>query len=230
MNEQQMDRALNFSTALFRGILNPKTQRPMTWFFCFGSLLRMVRNKGKMKDDDIDIGILYDEYNQKLLENSIVACGMQIKKRVVNDIDKRPLYYTLKSHTLPIEICVFCWYKHKNILYHTYDIEGHGKERPEKYTFKGIPAWILESGTVDMRIEGSLRQARVPKMYGSALDIWYPDWLTKRKGESETRHLIEMKSCKQFLDESYTKIPAKSKVTGKVWIDGQICGDDADNG
>jgi len=214
-------RAVGLVQGLTNGLFAKKAFRPAKWFVCFGTLLRMIRDKGNMKEgDDIDLGLLYEEFDQHIIENHIKAFGLEIERMIINDVTKTPLYYGLKAYGTNIHICIFLWYKHKNIRYHTYDINREGKNVPSKYIFKGVPADTLEGDTQQMPVPNTYRTVNVPRGYGRLLDTWYPDWLTKRKGQSSTKWQLEMKSCKQFENETYDKVPVKCPVTGKIFQDG----------
>jgi len=215
-------RAIGQITGVMTMLLD-KEMKPLKWFMSFGSLLRMIRDDGKMKDeDDIDIGLIYDSIEPHRLENSFTAVGLQIHHKIVHDVDKRPLYYNLKGQHS--NYCIFLWYKHKNVYYHTYDVLMEKKSKPSRYIFKGVPCECLDGDTQELPFRDTYRLVKVPRGYGQLLDIWYPDWLTKRKHISTTRWQIEMKSCASFKDESYKQIPLKCPVTGKVWQNGTCTG------
>ncbi len=194
------------------------TMRPMRWFLCFGNLLRLLRDGKIQNDGDIDIGMLYEEYEPRLVENSFRASGLTIKKKIINDSDGKPLYYSLVDTSSDIHCCVFAWIKHKNIRYHTYDVLGEKKSRPSKYIFKGIPAEYLEDEVIDKPLIGFYRNVKIPLRYGALFDIWYPDWAKKRKGISQTKWEIHMKSCKSFNDESYKHI--ETRWNNEEWKNG----------
>jgi hypothetical protein len=220
------DKAYGYINGLFMGLQKKESWEPLKWFLCFGSLLHVSRmtmgHIKKMPDDqDIDVGILYEDYEPHQLENKMFALGLQIKRKIIHDVDKKPLYYSLQGVGTGINICLFCWYKHGNIRYHTYDVLREKRDKPSKYIFKGIPAECLECSTQEMPIPGLYRTVKVPTRYGTLFDHWYPDWLTKRKHISTTRWQIEMKSCRKFEDDSFEKVPVKCPVTGKVWLNGQ---------
>lgn len=211
---------------MFLGVMTPGSWKPIKWFLCFGTLLHVSRmimgHSTKMPDDqDIDLGILYEDCEPHILENKFKALGLQIKRKIINDADKKPLYYSLHGVGSGINICLFLWYKHGNIRYHTYDVLMEKKEKPSKYIFKGIPAECIEADTQELPIPGLYRTIKVPRGYGRLFDHWYPDWLTKRKHISHTRYKLEMKSCKQFADDSFSRVPVKCPVTGKLYLNGE---------
>jgi len=181
---------------------------PMRWFICFGYLLGHIRDGGFVRDkdgnikqgEDIDIGVLYEELNDGLAANNIIngfgKFGYNVDHKITNNIDGKIFYINFKNPKLP-DICLFAWYKHNNIRYHTYDFNREKKDIPTEYVFKGIPAFALEK-VVKHYIKEANKEVHFPLMYGTCLDVWYPNWKIKREGESETPYLVKMKSCKEF--------------------------------
>lgn len=195
-------------------------ERPqLHWMISFGSLLHILRDNGNMPDgEDIDFSIFYEDYDPKHLEAVFKAGGIYVKKKIINDVTKKPLYYTMVDYSTNIEICIFCWVKHNGIRWHTYDVALEGKKIPSKYVFKGVPEALFKE-TMDRPLVGTYRNVKIPKSYGALLDIWYPDFMTRRGGVSETKWKIEMKSCAQFKDRSYKKL--STLWYGDFFVDGK---------
>lgn len=212
------ERSIGRIVGTFGQLRGHNTMKPMRWFLCFGNLLRLLRD-GKIKNDgDIDMGVFYEDCQPHLIENSFTAAGLTIKRKIINDADGKPLYYSLVDPMTDVHCCVFAWIKHKNIRYHTYDVLHEKKERPSKYIFKGVPAEYLEGELIDKPLEKFYRSVKIPLRYGALFDIWYPDWAEKRKGTSQTKWEIHMKSCKSLENESYESI--ETKWNGEKWKNG----------
>lgn len=196
-------------------------ERPqLKWFICFGALLRIIRDKGKMPDgEDIDFGIFYEDYNPKHLEAVFQAGGIYVKKKIINDVTKKPLYYTMVDYSTGIEVCIFAWIKHNGIRYHTYDVKLEGKKIPSKYVFKGVPE-ALFNDIMEKPLIDTYRSVKVPVAYGALFDLWYEDWCVERSGVSKTKWVLEMKSCKQFKDRTYNKVP--TMWNGRFYVDGML--------
>ena len=106
------------------------------WFLSFGSLLGIIRDDGIIKDEhgnpketeDIDISVLYEESDEKLIVGGFQKFGYQPCRILRNDVTRKPFHYGFKQPDSPgnpnsalPEICVFAWYLHKGIRYHTYE-------------------------------------------------------------------------------------------------------------
>lgn len=220
MDNQDLERIVNYITAGLR-VFGGNSPLPLTWFLNFGSLLKFTRGEDFVKDEDFDIGIFYDEYDQRQLENNLQTRGFEIKHKIVDDTTRKPLYYNLRMRAelgIKMEFCLFCWYKHKGLYWHTYDIQMEGRDIPKMYTFKGIPVDLFEDKIMKVNCPGTHRDVQILPRYGSVLDYWYPDWRIKRKqAVSTTRWQISMKSLKSFEDESYTIDTVKCPVFGTKW-------------
>jgi len=166
-------------------------------FACFGTLLGFIRDRGILKEDgDVDIGIFYENMNEKLLTNCFGKWGYTLKKVVRNDyeVPHTPFFLHYDHAELP-EIDIFAWILHKGIRYHTYDVNFENREILSKYRFKGIPdKWLNKF--MDFRIDGMQRTCKIPANYGHCLDTWYPNWLERRKEVSQSEWEIVTKSCK----------------------------------
>lgn len=198
---------------------------PMRWFFCFGTLLEYIADMTFKLDFDIDIGVLYDEYEPSILIAAMEGNGYRLDSRVINDITGKPLNMHFRPtgdlEGTPV-IDVYCWYRHKGILYHTYDTKKEGREKPSQYVFKGAPehcitppadvvasmrrtapAWeqmLDHNGVWHYPVFGdhSGYEFLCPYGYGELLDNWYRNWRFRQyyRGTSLTRYEHTMSSCK----------------------------------
>lgn len=186
------------------------------WFFCFGTMLSIVRSdmrvaQGKepkfpQKQDDVDVGVFYDEFEPVHVKNFCAANGWVVDNRIVSDTTGKPLFTSLRPRSDVVDILgdvhidIFCWVKHDGHYWHTYDTE---MKRPKngklsRYTFKGIPEWMLSSGVVErLNVGGSRHYGFIPAKYGSCLDEWYPDWLVPQECVSKGKVKV-VKSCKEM--------------------------------
>jgi hypothetical protein len=196
----------------------------MEWFFCFGTMLTLVRDGGKFKKrDDVDIGVFYDKYEPVYIKNFCASNGFDIVNRIIDDTTGKPLYLTIapksdvKMNTGTVFIDIFAWYKWEGLYWHTYDVkmEKPAKGIPRKYIFKGIPAYTLESGMVNRdNVGDSMMYAKIPLKYGTLLDYWYTHekngtvyhWLDPRSEVSDAKWQIEMDSCRGFKTGKLKKV------------------------
>lgn len=201
--------------------------RKLLWFFCFGTMLEYIADRTFHLDYDIDIGILYEEYNPEKLISSFESYGYKLDKVFLHDKDKKPL----NIHFRPTgalkgtpDIDVYAWIKSGNLRYHTYDMKKEGVDIPSEYTFKGIKdEWICPDDSIINRIRsGGPETDRVmshrgvwqydifgdhsgyvfpcPYYYGHLLDEWYCGWRFRQyyKGQSKSQWTKTIKSCKDL--------------------------------
>jgi len=202
-------------TKLFHMLCSVIPQMGSRWFFCFGTMLTLVRDKGKFPDrDDVDIGVFYEETGEECIRQICQLCGLKENKRITNDIDKKPLYVSLSPNkdcaqdVGDVHIDIFFWYKHRKQRYHTYDINFESPKSgiPKTYYFKGIDASLLEEYARIENISGSMMEGKIPLRYGTLLDIWYPHWLQRRKEVSAAPYILKCKSCSELHANKYEKV------------------------
>lgn len=203
---------------VFRYVCPTFNATQMKWFLCFGSLLTVIRDKQKFGNDDLDIGVFYDEFEPVHIKNFCAGCGWKVEKTILHDVDKKPLFMSLvptkdvETITGPIHIDVFAWYLHKGVYYHTYDVKMENQKVPSKYIFKGVEKDTLDHLISIDNVANSMMYAKIPLMYGTLLDTWYTDyekgyhWLEPRKCVSDTQWKLEMKSCSGFKSGKYEKV------------------------
>lgn len=137
LNKMILDRinnTMNYQTG--------KNDRPLRWFYCFGTLLEYVDKQTFNLDFDIDIGVIYGECDANGLIKAFEGIGYKEDGMVLHDVDKD----ILNVHFRPISgsfkgtptIDVYFWIKKNNIWYHTYDVNREGKKILKKYIFKGV--------------------------------------------------------------------------------------------
>jgi len=220
MTDDQFSRYLNYVTTVL-GLHRRLDGHEAKWSLAFGALLDFTRFKD-MPQQDFDISMIYGEvFEHNLVKAFIDHYGFELVSRILDDKRKYPLKLTLKpkAEIDMGDMCldIFCWYKHNNIYYHTYDYynENPANGVPSKYYLKGIDAEIFEAPiykqywTKKQRHyqEQEIRypyEMNIPMCHGSMLDIWYPMWLIEDKqfGVSKSPYILELQTFDQFRDEN----------------------------
>lgn len=197
-------------------IVNTLNGTGVKWFICFGTLLSLVRDKVFGGLGDIDIGIIGDF-------PKIVNAFQNISPIVVEFTDDS----THEALHARCKICdkfidFFNWKRKGGYFYHTY----RNINSEAGMTFKGTPVGCfeperktIESFLKDLRygramnkngtwqrlvpgLEAECVSVNLPFCYGQCLDIWYPEWSTRRDnyGQSEAAHILTLNSCKGAFD------------------------------
>jgi len=170
------------------------------WFVGFGVMLGLLRDGTPPDDNDIDICVYYEQYNFKSIKAAFSIMGYAMDKVVYPDKGDVPLYSHF-SHPIFPDMCMFAWYLHNGIRYHTYYYYNEKNQRLRKYRFKGIDASFIEN-TVMIPIDPKRvipgGDIVFPTKYGSCLDVWYPNWLERRKEQSHSNHIVEIKRMKDW--------------------------------
>ncbi len=203
MEYQKACRALTIADAVF-------SQSYIKWFLCFGNLLHLIRDKTIEPDKDIDVGVFYEVADADRIINGFKQWQYEISSITENDIDHKPFNICFKhkgNQALP-PVDVFFWYLNGKYRYHTYDILQERRPRPSTYIFKGVPAKLLPDPNSHWREDKKLVrtffgpwnkpyfrfEVPIPLMYGSLLDIWYPNWLKPQKIESMSPYVVKIKN------------------------------------
>lgn len=171
------------------------------WFVCFGTLLALVRDNKFNLQQDIDIGVvgnIRDVYNTL---NQTYNCTYAM----LDDHTKLPICAHYTGNGLSAILDVFFWQKFEGHYWHSFDINHDNKPIPDNYDFRGVPAHCFntppemikyfrddtlrygnamnQDGTWNHAVPGleaDCIDVRLPYKYGELLDIWYPDWATRR--------------------------------------------------
>ena len=199
------------------------------WFYCFGKVQEYILTRGMELDlaYDIDLGVIGGKVDIGVLKNAWESNGYKLKSEVINDVTGDPLNMHFVASEFDMKgtpsIDLYVWTKIGKRLYHTYDVNKEGSKIPREYVFKGVPAKFLvpdreevefihkrdetmtEHGTWDYSMFGQYSgySIRLPFAYGSLLDIWYPGWCFKRKGnfESTTPYIIKTRTCAKLCEQ-----------------------------
>lgn len=203
-------------------------EKPLHWFFCFGTLKEFVCNRTFSLDYDIDVGVLFDQYNEKALTRVIEGSGYKLKQKIADDVTGKGLNLSFK----PVDtdrygkshLDVYAWYPAKRMLYHTYD---YFRGKSSNFMFKGVKKeWIIpDPQEVKHRRKPTATNIEAPNFltpwgvykapafegmgdywfympyaYGTLLDEWYNDWLYRHadKGQSRSRWMKEVKSTREL--------------------------------
>lgn len=198
-----------------REVLNQTGQK---CFLVFGTLLYFCRDKVFRTDDDIDIGVIGDPAPVlSAFESFFTPVSM------VAGNDGEPWQSTYSSHLCKGSIDVYFWRKRNGYLYHTYNaLMEKTSGILSQYTFKGIPADCIEvPQRIIQKYQEDIRYGRdmtdfgtwnkllpqcpeegitmpLPFSYGWCLDVWYPDFVTKRPlfGVSEAADTFTVKTTR----------------------------------
>ena len=212
MDYQKACRALKIAEAVL-------TKSYTKYFLCFGNLLHLIRDRTIEPDKDIDIGVFYEQADTDAIVRGFEQWQYVPSSRIENDIDHKTFNISFKhkgNEELP-PIDIFFWFLHDKIRYHTYDILQEKKKYPSQYVFKGVPAKLLPDPNKQARDDTNIAKSffgkwnqpyfqfelPIPLMYGSLLDIWYPNWLKPQKMESMTPYVVKMKSCESWTDRTH---------------------------
>ena len=203
MDFQKASRALRIVDTVF-GKANIK------YFLCFGNLLHLIRDRSIEPDKDIDIGCFFETAQATNIIMGMKSWNYKPSAEIVDDKENKHLYIAFKNdgQDLP-PIDVFFWYKHGKYRYHTYDVSQEGKKRPSRYVFKGVEADLLPDPIAHWRNDKNMVRTffgkwnqpyfqfeiPIPVMYGSLLDLWYPNWLKPVARESMSPYVVRLKSC-----------------------------------
>jgi hypothetical protein len=188
---------------------------PFKWFFCFGTMLAMIRDKGKFEEgSDIDVGVFFDQYEDRYTNQIMKAFCFSRTTHIIHDVTGKCLYQSFfcGKEQFPdlgeLHLDIFAWIKVGKFYYHTYDLDFEKPKDgiPKRYVFKGVPAEYIDAGLQKVeQCGGSMLEGWIPKKYGTLLDEWYPDWAVPRKTVSQTRHQIECKSCAELTTGKFKK-------------------------
>lgn len=205
------------------------------WWLCFGNVLHLIRDKSIDDDHDIDIGIHHGATDLDSISATFAKFQYSVRKKIISDVDKSLLYVSFESRKGLPPIDVFAWYEHNGVSYHTYDVNFENKKIPSVYCFKGTPTKLLPDKFTPVCSDKNLLRfqyqrhpkemplfreyIQIPLKYGSLMDLWYPDWMQKRKGQSVSPYVVRVKSMKQWEDKKHiANCLDKSQKEHELWV------------
>lgn len=178
-------------------------------FLGFGTMLGIIREGGLIKsDNDTDVCIFGDRINavqEALFYNFLEVEGLFHARRqeARREDTGRLLWISLKEDKKGTKSCIWFWYPWQKHYWHS---KGRDWVRDAKFPvskfqynpdsealMKGIPAKFVEKTTPVEELLGFKylgRDFRVPRDYGSCLDIYYPGWLQEKPGETSERRIV----------------------------------------
>jgi hypothetical protein len=189
------------------------------WFICFGTLLYFVRDHIFNTSQDIDIAVIGEIGTIKKNIERTFGVGKFITSDLTGDV----LNFSYRFDGVSIDVYQFI--KKNGYYWHTYD---HTMTNPKgaqtEYLFKGIPVdridvdyKIIDNIMCDLKFGRSISRYGtwehwplkepgienllfLPYHYGSLLDDFYPDWITRRDnfGTSVCTVKKTIRSCKEL--------------------------------
>jgi hypothetical protein len=199
-DDELMRDLMNLNSSL--DVLTPDGSKYIKWFLSFGSLLYAIRDKKNNIPftQDIDISIVGTSDYERI-KTSLQGNGFQINNYIKNDLTDEVLFADFKSkHGLNIDL--FFWIEHNGFMWHTYDYmaEHPSDGIPGQYHFKGTPAWMMKGEPFKYRWFDNISPLKVPHLYGTLLDYWYPHWFIPDSefGQSRAQITVEPKTCKNL--------------------------------
>jgi hypothetical protein len=172
----------------------------MKWFLSFGTLLYAIRDKrlGETFSEDIDISIV-GPHNFDQVNSAMVNGGFIKKKSIINDETGQTLYAEYISPNV-IHVDLFFWINENNHWWHTYDYLNEKTDIPSHYHFKAVPEWMFHGEPYKYEWVFEDTFVNIPRLYGTLLDLWYPNWFIPDKefGVSKASITCEPLTCKNL--------------------------------
>ena len=156
------------------------------FFLSFGTLLGYARHGGVIPgDDDMDVGILADNLSKDQIDtyvNEVNARGLfkYRERHEINPVNGKHFWISLRMFPegRGLKCCTWFMWNFKGFTWHCKGIGALVKGCPDRYLQIGPE--VEYYGTV----------VHIPKYSGAALDFWYPDWGTPRKGGNSHGRLM----------------------------------------
>lgn len=208
---------------VIRSITDTMESTQTKWFIAFGTLLHLLRDRVFDLTDDIDVGVITEDY--KAVHQAFSLSHKKVAQ-VVNDVTGNPLKVTYQMPDSKLMIDIFFWQKRGSLYYHTYDEEF---EQPKsgvlsKYKFRGVEAECFDVDEANTKAyqknihyreafrpdgtwmawvpgyEGESLYTVLPYGYGRCLDLWYQNWALRNDqfGCSVSPYVKEVRSCKDL--------------------------------
>jgi hypothetical protein len=200
MDQELLLRDLKSIEGSLDGLLSDGMTR-MKWFVSFGTLLYLIRDKkhGKPFETDIDISIV-GEHNFKHINDSLLNNEFK-QNTCIRDSVTDEVYFAnyVSPHKLHLDL--FMWFEAGQNYWHTYDYMGDAKDGiPSFYHFKSTPKFMFEKETIKYNWFEDMSSVKIPALYGTLLDYWYPNWFKPMPdfGVSLCDVIYEPKNCENL--------------------------------
>jgi len=208
MNSEQLARIIN---SLEPVLTYNYMDNPLRWFYSFGTLLYLIRDKnwGKDFNTDFDVSILDgEEIDADYFISNMESFGFGLKKKIINNHNKKPLQLVFESNHVDLKgvgVDIFFWIKGGNYYWHTFDrkLEFPKNGIPTEYFFKATPALAFKGEPYKHVWEEIAVPVNIPRQYGTLLDIWYPGWLIPDKnfGYSKCVKEVKLDNCNKLKEK-----------------------------
>lgn len=172
------------------------------WFISFGALLYFIRDKnmGVPFEQDFDVSVLGQDQAGRI-EGMFKEFGFTVARKVINNVNRKPFQIVFKHPTIKYVIDVFFWVNANGHWWHTYDPSLSGNPVLKKYIFKGTPEKAFGPDRLGNEFQTYSWEAiappvRFPPLYGTLLDLWYPNWFIpdSQFGQSKGK-VVSLNSC-----------------------------------
>lgn len=229
MNLEQLKRVLNV-IQLCLNLYSTNAGTPLKWFVSFGSLLNLLRDRGKV-DGDIDLSVFFDEADGDRIINAFGQFGYKLEKKIIHNQNHRPLFLSFvpldKGMHGDIGIDIFFWFAANNLYYHTYDyfMENPANGIPNKYVFKGIKKSILDGPIIKYQWPGTPYEVPCPLRYGEALQAWYPGFFIKdpKFGCSKAKHMVQVNRVDDLHNPSIVDSQTTASLKAYDEFENELC-------
>lgn len=187
--------------SLVSSVLGCSREPTSNWFVGFGSLLYLIRDHKHAVEFNQDIDICYMGTDYEEVRPFLLREGITSEHKIVDDRNGKILFDALKFED-GMSLDIFTWLKAGDNLWHTYDYSMEFPESgiPTKYHFKSLPIKLLHPGP-QYRYEYSYDEyTYIPRLYGSLLDYWYPNWMIPDPnfGVSKAHKILTLGGCEQL--------------------------------
>jgi len=155
-------------------------------FISFGTLLGAVREKGLIEHDtDLDVCILPISTEEKQLyynickERGLMDGWKHPSSRIGKSTHGEIFWFSAKKSRPETKCCNWFMFKWNKLMWHT---KGPLSQRYSMVTDVPVARWFAKGAKAEyfkelVPIKFLDIDVNVPKMTGSLLDFWYPNWL-----------------------------------------------------
>lgn len=224
MDNEHLSRTFNVLPSILA------SQQNNSWFVSFGSLLNLVRDRGKLSGD-LDLSMMYGsiESEERFLR-TMLEYGYH-PKEIIKAHNGSLLKMCFKNQDTRMfgdyNIDIFFWFQAGDYLYHSYDYfkEGVGPDNTLcRYMCKGTPVTYFDGGRIMAPWPGTKYEIPIPLKFGHMLDYWYPNWLVEMvqfgvDSTSMSKAMVEVDDPEELMENCrHPKIMEQiAKSTEQYW-------------